>query len=231
MDLNGLSDPFVKIHFGSERKRTTVVRKNLNPVWNESFKFEVPSLASDLISREVVVEVWDWDRVGRDDFIGQRIWILEQLPDKVVIEDWFELRPERVDVEAHVKILQALHQSGLRRRARDEEIIPYALMIAESDFKLGRASQRLSPCSNSKSDGLSYCNCLLSLHRERRMSILNAKRRRIFREKQKIIEAGWASVLDENARPRVVIQEYAFLISVLIIEIWFVLWTIILRDL
>jgi hypothetical protein len=127
MDLNGLSDPFVKIMFGNERKRTTVVRKNLNPVWNESFKFEVPSLMNDLISRELVIEVWDWDRVGRDDFIGQRIWILEQLSDGKPIEDWFEMKADRVDVESHVKILTALHQSSLRRRAREEEIMPSVL--------------------------------------------------------------------------------------------------------
>ena len=44
MDLGGLSDPYVKLYLLPERKRkyeTKVHRKTLNPVFNETFKFEV----------------------------------------------------------------------------------------------------------------------------------------------------------------------------------------------
>ena len=46
MDLGGLSDPYVKLYLLPERKRkyeTKVHRKTLNPVFNETFKFEVTS--------------------------------------------------------------------------------------------------------------------------------------------------------------------------------------------
>ena len=46
MDLGGLSDPYVKLYLLPERKRkyeTKVHRKTLNPVFNETFKFEVKS--------------------------------------------------------------------------------------------------------------------------------------------------------------------------------------------
>ena len=44
MDIGGLSDPYVKLYLLPERKRkyeTKVHRKTLNPIFNESFKFEV----------------------------------------------------------------------------------------------------------------------------------------------------------------------------------------------
>ena len=48
MDIGGLSDPYVKLYLLPERKRkyeTKVYRKTLNPVFNESFKFEVMALS------------------------------------------------------------------------------------------------------------------------------------------------------------------------------------------
>ena len=44
MDIGGLSDPYVKLYLLPERKRkyeTKVHRKTLNPIFNETFKFEV----------------------------------------------------------------------------------------------------------------------------------------------------------------------------------------------
>eukprot|EP00741_Cyanophora_paradoxa_P015630 tig00020903_g15087.t1 len=40
MDLNGKSDPFITVQFGSEMKKTKTIRKTLNPTWNESLTFE-----------------------------------------------------------------------------------------------------------------------------------------------------------------------------------------------
>ena len=44
MDMGGTSDPYVKIYLLPDKKRkqeTKVHRKTLNPVFNESFKYEV----------------------------------------------------------------------------------------------------------------------------------------------------------------------------------------------
>jgi hypothetical protein len=65
----------------------------------------------------------------------------------------------------------------------------------------------------------------------KRLSILNAKRRRIFFEKQKIVEAGWADRLDENMKQRFNIQDDFWLIVMLLAEFWLVLWTIVWNDL
>lgn len=65
-DRNGLSDPFFEILIGGDKKCTSeVIRKNLNPVWDQEFDLEMPGNEETM---EIVV--WDHDRVMKNDFIG-----------------------------------------------------------------------------------------------------------------------------------------------------------------
>ncbi|EFJ23674.1 plant synaptotagmin [Selaginella moellendorffii] len=67
-DFNGKSDPYVVIYMkGSKAKmqKTSVMRKTLNPEWNQRFQFPVEDARNDM----VVVEVWDRDVFGKD-FMG-----------------------------------------------------------------------------------------------------------------------------------------------------------------
>jgi hypothetical protein len=49
-DGHGLSDTYVELHFDGQKFRTTTKEKDLNPVWNESFFFNVsdPNILSNL---------------------------------------------------------------------------------------------------------------------------------------------------------------------------------------
>ncbi|XP_024402073.1 C2 domain-containing protein At1g53590 isoform X7 [Physcomitrium patens] len=42
-DINGYSDPYVKVGFGNQRGKTKVKWKTLNPTWNETLNFMIPS--------------------------------------------------------------------------------------------------------------------------------------------------------------------------------------------
>ncbi|KAG9352441.1 hypothetical protein JZ751_020855 [Albula glossodonta] len=74
MDHGGLSDPYVKVQLILDKRkwkkrRTSVKKKTLNPYFNESFNFEV---SFDQIQRvQVVISVWDHDKVSRNDAIGK----------------------------------------------------------------------------------------------------------------------------------------------------------------
>ncbi|XP_019620801.1 PREDICTED: synaptotagmin-6-like [Branchiostoma belcheri] len=73
MDITGTSDPFVKVSLMCEgkklKKRKTSVKKNtLNPVWNEAIVFDVPPENMDQVSLHV--SVVDFDRVGHSELIG-----------------------------------------------------------------------------------------------------------------------------------------------------------------
>ena len=71
-----LSDPYVKIYsiYGEKRldkKKTTIKRRNKDPVWNESFFFHVP--VDKVRDIRIVFTVMDFDRVTQNEMIGQVI--------------------------------------------------------------------------------------------------------------------------------------------------------------
>lgn len=72
-DFSGTSDPFVKILLLPDKKHkmeTRIKRKNLNPTWNEVFRFEgFPH--NKLLSRTLYLQVLDYDRFSRNDPIGE----------------------------------------------------------------------------------------------------------------------------------------------------------------
>lgn len=68
-------DPYVKIYllYNGQRiakKKTHVKKRTLNPVYNESFVFEVPA-DEDLRNMAVEFLVLDWDRVTKNEVIGR----------------------------------------------------------------------------------------------------------------------------------------------------------------
>lgn len=74
MDVGGLSDPYVKIQLlqggkKMKKKKTTVKKNTLNPYYNESFSFEIPLEMMQKII--VVVTVFDYDKIGKNDAIGK----------------------------------------------------------------------------------------------------------------------------------------------------------------
>merc|ERR1712209_239706 len=76
MDITGLSDPYVKIYllFNNQRivkKKTHVKKRTLNPVFNESFVFELPHMEEGLKNISLEFMLLDWDRVTENEVIGR----------------------------------------------------------------------------------------------------------------------------------------------------------------
>ncbi|KAI4899008.1 hypothetical protein NFI96_024076 [Prochilodus magdalenae] len=72
MDIGGTSDPYVKVYLLPDKKKkfeTKVQRKNLCPVFNETFIFKIPY--AELGGKTLVLQVFDFDRFGKHDVIGQ----------------------------------------------------------------------------------------------------------------------------------------------------------------
>ena len=75
-DLNGTSDPYVKVYYGAVEKYTTnIVYKSLNPVWNEQCSFLVHDL-----NVPIHFQLFDYDRIGRDEAMGTAKLDLWKLP-------------------------------------------------------------------------------------------------------------------------------------------------------
>ncbi|NXI42609.1 SYT7 protein, partial [Galbula dea] len=74
MDIGGTSDPYVKVWLmykdkRVEKKKTVVMKRCLNPVFNESFAFDIPT--ERLRETTIVITVMDKDRLSRNDVIGK----------------------------------------------------------------------------------------------------------------------------------------------------------------
>ncbi|NXA40062.1 CPNE9 protein, partial [Eudromia elegans] len=75
-DFFGKSDPFLVFYRSNEDgtfticHKTEVVRNTLNPVW-QPFTIPVRALCNGDYDRTVKIDVYDWDRDGSHDFIGE----------------------------------------------------------------------------------------------------------------------------------------------------------------
>lgn len=67
-DRNGKSDPYAIFELnGNKVFKSQVKKKTLAPEWNENF--ECPVIRRD--NAQLMLEVWDWDRLGAFSFLTQ----------------------------------------------------------------------------------------------------------------------------------------------------------------
>ena len=70
-DFSGTSDPYVKVYLLPDRRnkyQTRVMRKTLDPEFNEVFYFSIPF--KELSERTLQFSLYDFDRFSRHDLIG-----------------------------------------------------------------------------------------------------------------------------------------------------------------
>ena len=94
------ADPYVKIwllHDGKkmEKKKTPIKEKTLNPVYEETIVFTVPY--ERIRQTSLIVSVMDYDRVGRNEPIGQLVLGTKSGP--MELKHWNEMfAKSRTDV-------------------------------------------------------------------------------------------------------------------------------------
>ncbi|XP_064007293.1 dysferlin isoform X1 [Pogoniulus pusillus] len=65
-----ISDAYCSASFGGVKKRTKVIKNNVNPVWNEGFEWDLKGAPLDP-GAELTVVVKDHETVGRNRFLGE----------------------------------------------------------------------------------------------------------------------------------------------------------------
>jgi len=107
MDITGMSDPYVKIYLMHKeqrisKKKTHVKKRTLNPVFNESFVFDLPRNENSLSAIQLEFALLDWDRVTKNEVIG-RLHLGGPNSEGSALNHWKEIQasPRRQIAEWH----------------------------------------------------------------------------------------------------------------------------------
>ncbi|PVD25129.1 hypothetical protein C0Q70_15627 [Pomacea canaliculata] len=95
-DINGLSDPFVKVYLlpgrGPENKRRTKhIPRTLNPEWHQTLVFQDVA-RGELQNKVLELTVWDYDRFKANDFLGELVLELSEFGFLDNKPHWYPLR-------------------------------------------------------------------------------------------------------------------------------------------
>ncbi|XP_017058972.1 E3 ubiquitin-protein ligase Nedd-4 isoform X12 [Drosophila ficusphila] len=127
-DIFGASDPYVRIDLNTingdiniDSVLTKTKKKTLNPVWNEEFIFRVkPS------EHKLVFQVFDENRLTRDDFLGMVELTLVNLPNeqegRTIGDQSYTLRPRRsVGAKSRIKGTLRIYHAFIRETREQSE--------------------------------------------------------------------------------------------------------------
>lgn len=93
-DRNGKSDPFIDVLVNNVSAfQTKVIKKTLDPTWNEVTKINIPSISRSTVT----LLAYDWDRVGKNDLLSTVVFPLDQLTLDKSVQEWqLQLSPKGV---------------------------------------------------------------------------------------------------------------------------------------
>ncbi len=78
-DDNGLLDPYVEGHMCGKRAKTQTKYKTRDPMWYETLEFDIEKPMGKMCP-DVILQVWDWDRMGSNDWVGNIRLSLDDAP-------------------------------------------------------------------------------------------------------------------------------------------------------
>ncbi|XP_030438202.1 rasGAP-activating-like protein 1 isoform X1 [Gopherus evgoodei] len=121
-DISGTSDPFARVSWDGHALETAIIKKTRFPHWDEVLEFDLEEGVPGKESRgsQVSVEVWDWDMVGKNDFLGRVEFSLDALQ-RSPAKGWFRLLPFPIAEEDAGGKLGALR---LKVRLAEDRILP-----------------------------------------------------------------------------------------------------------
>ncbi|CAI9113565.1 OLC1v1014190C1 [Oldenlandia corymbosa var. corymbosa] len=110
-DLRGTSDPYVRIHYGSLKRKTKIMYKTLNPKWHQTFEF--PDDGSPL-----ELHVKDHNALLPVSSIGHCVVEYKRLPPNHMSDKWIPLQNVKKG-EIHVQVTRKVPE--LEKKPPDSE--------------------------------------------------------------------------------------------------------------
>jgi Ca2+-dependent lipid-binding protein len=103
-------DPYCILSLGGVSKRTTVKKRTHEPVWDENFSFDLPM---DWRNQSLTVEVFDKDRITKDDFLGRTQISLGELEQELLRGSATVVRTlTHPKASGEIKLRFVLHSAG-----------------------------------------------------------------------------------------------------------------------
>merc|ERR1711981_1390821 len=85
----GKADPYAVLNVGKEKFKSKTVNNNHNPEWNFDIKFDIDNETS----KEVILEVYDEDMIGKDDLLGQtKLNLIQIINQRKIVNNWIPLQ-------------------------------------------------------------------------------------------------------------------------------------------
>ncbi|XP_026877956.2 rasGAP-activating-like protein 1 isoform X2 [Electrophorus electricus] len=119
-DITGTSDPFTRILYNNLSAETSIIKKTRFPHWDETLELCLDEAGESELG-SVTLEVWDWDMVGKNDFLGKVEIPMSCLYRTPLLQGWFRLLPLGNSEDDAGGKLGALR---LKVRLAEERILP-----------------------------------------------------------------------------------------------------------
>ncbi|KAI7858362.1 C2 domain-containing protein [Circinella umbellata] len=101
-DFLGKNDPYVELWLDDDYKqRSSEIKNNNNPVWNETFIFNIPKGSSD---KKLYLKVLDKDLVGSDKIGDAKVDIKDIISSGRPFNQWVKL-PAKLGLSSHGELL------------------------------------------------------------------------------------------------------------------------------
>ncbi|KAK9879793.1 hypothetical protein WA026_006853 [Henosepilachna vigintioctopunctata] len=85
-DVTGKSDPYAVFSVGAQEYKTSVIKRSLNPKWDEWCEFVI----LDPTAQQVKFKLFDYDDLNEDDFLGSGVVDIKSIYDGAV-DQWISL--------------------------------------------------------------------------------------------------------------------------------------------
>jgi len=162
--LGGKGDPFVQVYLLSgsyKQEKTKVVKNNSNPLFNETFVYQLP--VSDVTRKTIIMQVWDHDKFSKDDPCGEVQIPLWEIDLSKVNDEWKELHAVTGTAGKPVLRKQPQQQVGSVQKPRtpsvsssssdeEEKPVPVVASVRKSVQSVQSVRSRSSSSSSSSSD-------------------------------------------------------------------------------
>ena len=128
----GKSDPYVVVKCEGKKEKTKHIKNELNPHWDETFRFEVKDLRGN-----VELELWDHNLL-KDDDMGHCLIPIGGLRRGVAAEQWYSVMGKKGQGHGEIRVrLNAVDfDGGIVRAPVGEPVLPVALDSRPSGYGL-----------------------------------------------------------------------------------------------